>query len=219
MRIAAAVFLLSSGLSAQVATEANSGYRTEQQRDRMAAGLGREDRDKQQKPKELIEQMDLKPGQSVADVGTGVGYMVPFLSRAVGPAGKVYAEDIFDDFLAKAKTRNKDIPNVTFIKGGEADPMLPEAALDRVLLLDVYHHFDYPEKMLAAIHKSLKPGGKLVLVEYYKSEKAMGGGRALKHIRIDRPEVIRELEANRFRVVSNWEHIKDSQYGLVLERN
>jgi len=208
-----------SVLCAQVATEANSGYQTPQARANMATSLGREARDKQQKPKELIDKMDIKEGDSVADVGTGVGYMVPFLSRAVGASGKVWAEDIFDDFLEKAKARTRDLSNVTFVKGSDTDPMLPEGVFDRVLLLDVYHHFDYPEKMLAAIHKSLKPGGRLVVVEFYKSEKAMPGGRALKHVRLDEPDVIREIEANRFRVASRWEHIKDSQYGLVLEKN
>jgi ubiquinone/menaquinone biosynthesis C-methylase UbiE len=209
---------LASTLAAQVATEANTNYRTEQQRAGMAKGLGREDRDKQQKPRELIAEMKLAPGMAVADVGTGVGYMLPFLGDAVGPSGKVLGEDIFDDFLAKARERAGDRKNVEFVKGSETDPGLPEAALDRVLLLDVYHHFDYPEKMLAGIRKSLRSGGRLVVVEYYKREKAMPNRRALTHVRIDQPDVIKEIEANGFRVVSQWEHIPESQYGLVLEK-
>lgn len=207
-----------SNLWGQVATEANSTYQTPEARAGIARGLSREDRDKQQKPVELIEKMELKPGYTVADVGTGTGYMLPFLSRAVGPSGKVFGEDIFDDFLAKAKDHAKDLANVTFVKGTETDPALPANAFDRILLLDVYHHFDYPEKMLTAIGNSLKPGGRLVIVEYYKRKEAMPGGRALKHIRIDEADVIRELESNHFRLVSKWEHIKDSQYGLVLEK-
>jgi ubiquinone/menaquinone biosynthesis C-methylase UbiE len=214
----AAALLLASGLGAQVATEANSGYRTEKQRAGMGKGLGSEDRDKRQKPRELIAEMKIAPGMAVADVGTGVGYMLPFLSEAVGPSGKVIAEDIFDDFLAAARERAKDLKQVEFVKGSETDAMLPENSFDRVLLLDVYHHFDYPEKMLAGIRKSLRPGGRLVLVEYYKREKAMPNGRALKHVRIDQAEVIREVEANGFRLESQWEHIPGSQYGLVLEK-
>jgi len=133
----------------------------------------------------------------------------------------VIAEDIFDDFLASAKQRaeNQKLDNVTFVKGTDTDPGLPEGAVDIVLALDVYHHFDYPEKMLAAIHKSLKPGGKLVIVEYYKRQEAMPAGRALTHIRLDMADVIKEIEANHFHLIAEKEHIPDSQYLLILRKN
>jgi len=157
----------------------------------------------------------------VADIGTGIGYMLPFLSRRVGPGGRVVAEDIFDDFLAAARQRAQDqkLANVTFVKGTETDPHLPENALDEALALDVYHHFNYPEKMLAAIHQALKPGGKLVVVEYYKRPGAMPGGDAMTHIRLDQPELIQEIEAYHFRLVSQREHIPGSQYMLILEKD
>jgi predicted methyltransferase len=213
--------LMNATLTAQVAGPANAGYQTEQQRKGLAAGLGDPARDERQKPGELIRAMGLQPGMTVADVGTGIGYMLPFLSRRVGAGGRVIAEDIFDDFLASAKQRaeNQKLANVTFVKGTETDPKLPGAAVDIVLALDVYHHFDYPEKMLAAIHQSLKPGGKLVVVEYYKRQEAMPGGRALTHIRLDRPDVIKEIEANHFHLVAEQEHIPDSQYVLILRKN
>jgi len=69
----------------------------------------------------------------------------------------------------------------------------------------VYHHFDYPEKMLAGIHKALKPGGKLVVVEYYKRPEAMPEGRAMTHIRLDMPDVIKEIEANHFHLLAEKE--------------
>jgi predicted methyltransferase len=187
----------------------------------LAAGLGDPARDERQKPGELIRAMGLQPGMTVADVGTGIGYMLPFLSRRVGANGHVIAEDIFDDFLASAKqrTENLKLPNVTFVKGTETDPKLPAAAVDIVLTLDVYHHFDYPEKMLAAIHQSLKPGGKLVVVEYYKRQEAMPEGRALTHIRLDMADVIKEIEANHFHLIAEQEHVPDSQYLLILRKN
>src|SRR5262245_34772857 len=97
--------VLCTGLWGQVAQEANSGYRTAEQRAGLARGLADPSRDKTQRPRELVEAMGVKPGMTVADVGTGPGYMLPFLSEAVGPGGKVLAEDIFDDFLAKARER------------------------------------------------------------------------------------------------------------------
>jgi ubiquinone/menaquinone biosynthesis C-methylase UbiE len=207
---------------AQVASQANSGYQTEQQRQNVAKGLADPARDERQKPGELIRTIGIQPGMSVADVGTGVGYMLPFLSKRVGPEGKVYAEDIFDDFLAAAQQHTKDLnlTNVSFIKGTEADPKLPENSLDVILVLDVYHHFDYPEKMLAAIHKALKPEGRLAIVEYFKRPGAMGSGdRAVSHIRLDMPDVIKEIEANHFHLLMEKEHIPNSQYILVLRKN
>ena len=158
---------------------------------------------------------------TVADIGTGVGFMLPFLSKRVGPGGRVIAEDIFDDFLsaAKLKANQAGLENVTFIKGTETDPALGEGQLDMALALDVYHHFDYPEKMLAAIHKALKEGGKLVIVEYYKRESAMPNGRALTHIRLDMPDVIKEVEANHFHLLEEKERVRDMQYMLMLEKN
>jgi ubiquinone/menaquinone biosynthesis C-methylase UbiE len=158
---------------------------------------------------------------TVADVGTGIGYMLPYLSRAVGPTGKVIAEDIFDDFLEGARQRSQTarLANVAFVKGTVTDPNLPEAQLDVVLALDVYHHFDYPDKMLAAIYKALKPAGRLAVVEYYKRPEAMPNGRAMTHIRLDMPDVIKEIEANRFHLVMEKETIPNSQYLLVLEKS
>jgi ubiquinone/menaquinone biosynthesis C-methylase UbiE len=164
--------------------------------------------------------MSIEPGMTVADIGTGIGYMLPFLSRAVGPNGSVIAEDIFEDFLEGARQRAQSLKlsNVTFVKGAETDPHLPEGKLDRVLALDVYHHFDYPERMLAAIYKALKPDGKLIVVEYYKRPESMANGRAMTHIRIDMPDVIKEIEGNHFHLVMEREHVKNVQYLLVLEK-
>jgi ubiquinone/menaquinone biosynthesis C-methylase UbiE len=216
-----AALAVAGALSAQVAGPANSGYQTEQQRKAVASGLADPARDERQKPGELVRAMGLQPGMTVADVGTGIGYMLPFLSRRVGPTGRVIAEDIFDDFLASARQRvgNQKLENVTFVKGTETDPKLPEGEVDVVLALDVYHHFDYPDKMLAAIYKSIKAGGKLVVVEYYKRAEAMPNNRALTHIRLDMADVIKEIETNHFHLLAEKEHIPDSQYMLVFRKN
>jgi ubiquinone/menaquinone biosynthesis C-methylase UbiE len=214
------VLVLAAAVPAQVATDANSGYKSQQQRQGVAKGLANPERDNIQKPAQLVKEMGVRPGMTVADVGTGIGYMLPFLSRAVGPEGRVIAEDIFDDFLEGARQRVQaaKLTNVTFVKGTDSDPNLPEGQLDLVLVLDVYHHFDYPEKMLAAISKALKPDGKLVVVEYYKREEAMPNKRALTHIRLDMLDFIKEIEANQFHLLAAKEWIKNVQYMLVLEK-
>ena len=217
MKLLLVPVLISTAL-AQVAEKANSGYKTPEGREQVARTLIAPDRDARQKPEELVQAMSIKPGMVVADVGTGAGYMLPFLSRAVGANGRVLAEDIQDDFLAKARSKaeSEKLGNVTYIKGSETDPMLPRGGVDVALALDSYHHYDYPEKMLAGLRRGLKPGGRLVIVEYYKNATAMPNGRALEHIRLDAPDAIKEIEANGFRLVSQREHIKDSQYMLTF---
>jgi ubiquinone/menaquinone biosynthesis C-methylase UbiE len=213
--------LFAASLWAQVAAEANSRYRTPEQRAAMAAGLDSPGRDSRQRPAELVEAMAIKPGMTVADVGTGAGYMLPHLSRAVGPSGKVLAEDIFDDFLAKAseKIEREKLHNVSIVKGTDKDPNLPAESVDVILTLDAYHHYDYPEEMLAGMRKALRPGGRLVLVDFYRRPGAMRNPASdfeQKHIRVDKADVVKEVEAAGFSLVSNREHIPDSQYMLIF---
>jgi ubiquinone/menaquinone biosynthesis C-methylase UbiE len=203
-----------SALWAQVAADANARYQTHEGRAAIAAGLGNPGRDATERPRELVDSMALKAGMTVADIGTGVGYMLPYLSGAVGASGRVLAEDIFDDFLnaAKDRARQDNLANISFIKGTETDPGLGRDSVDAILALDSYHHYNYPEKMLAAFRQALRDGGRLFIVEYYKRPNAMPGGDAMKHIRLDEPDLVREVEANGFRKAAEHEHIQDSQY-------
>jgi ubiquinone/menaquinone biosynthesis C-methylase UbiE len=210
MKILAAMILTLSAW-AQVADDANKSYKTKEGRDKVAATLDDPHRDGRQKPLELIAAMNVKPGMTVADIGTGTGYMLPFLSRAVGPSGKVFGEDIQTDFLERAKTKN--VANAELILGTTTDPKLPPSSVDVALALDVYHHFDYPDKMLAAIRSALKPGGHLVIVDFYKSASPSPG-----HIRIESDEVAAEIEHNGFHLLGKREHIPKTQYMLTFEK-
>lgn len=209
-------------LQAQVAKEANTTYQTEQGRAGIAAGLDGPDRDSRQKPKELIVALGITPGMTVADLGTGVGYMLPFLSAATGPKGAVIAEDIFPDYLdkARAKAEKTGLLNVKFVQGKEDDPKLPKG-VDLVLILDVYHHFDYPDKMLASIAESLNAGGRVAIVDYYKRKGAMGGkdsARAMTHIRLDEADVVKEIESFGFKVVSSAPFLPGVQYLAIFAK-
>jgi ubiquinone/menaquinone biosynthesis C-methylase UbiE len=199
---------------AQVAEKANEGYKTPEGRASVGSTLAAPSRDARQKPKELVAAMGLKPGMTVADVGTGVGYMLPFLSEAVGSNGKVVAEDIFPDFLDKArqKAASEKLSNVQFVQGTADDPKLPENTFDAILMLDVYHHVDYPAKVLASLGKALKPDGRLVVVEYHKNEESMPNGRALTHIRLNESDAEREIESNGFRLISHHDHVAKVQW-------
>ena len=214
-------FLLFSSVAfPQVADKANEGYKTKEGREGVAKNLADPKRDERQKPRELVEAMNLRPGQTVADVGTGVGYMLPFLGHAVGPNGRVLAEDIQNDFLDKARTRARvaNMNNVTFILGTDRDPKLPSDSVDAILVLDVYHHFDFPDTMLGHLRDSLHSDGKLYIVDYYKRPEAMPNNRAVEHIRLDEDDVIKEIEGYGFKLVSQHEHIPKSQYMAIFEK-
>ncbi len=207
-----AAFLITIGVWAQVADNANKGYKTKDGRDRVAASLDDPHRDGKQKPHELIAAMHIQPGMTVADIGTGTGYMLPFLSSAVGTGGKVFGEDIQADFLDRA--RAKHVPNTELILGTVTDPKLPPSSVDIALVLDVYHHFDYTEQLLAAIRGALKPGARLVIVDYYKSASPSPG-----HIRAERDEVAAEVERNGFHLIDKRDHLPKTQYMLTFEKN
>jgi ubiquinone/menaquinone biosynthesis C-methylase UbiE len=207
-----AVLILTISAWAQVADDANKGYKTKEGRDKVAATLEDPHRDARQKPQELVAAMNIKPGMTVADIGTGTGYMLKFLSDAVGPTGKVYGEDIQTDFLDRARAKN--VPNTELILGTTTDPKLPQNSVDIALVLDVYHHFDYPDKMLAAIRSGLKPGAHLVIVDFYKSASPSPG-----HIRLERDEVAAEIQRNGFHLLSQRDHIPKSQYMLTFEKS
>lgn len=222
-QICIALLLCAAAATAQVAEKANENYKTKEGRDAVGRGLAAPGRDQTERPRELVEAMGLRPGMKVADVGTGVGYMLPYLSRAVGPTGQVIAEDIAPDFLEKARLRasTSGLKNIKFVQGTDHDPALPGGVVDAVLVLDAYHHFDYPESMLKGIRESLVSDGKLYIVEYYKRMNAMGpgsGDRALSHIRLDEDDLIKEVEANGFHLVSKHEHVPGSQYMAVFEK-
>lgn len=133
-----------------------------------AAWLEREGRDQQEKPEVVLDAMQLKAGLNVADIGAGTGFFSRRLAKAVGPTGKVYAEDIQPQMLdlLKKDIEKEGIRNVVTVLGTETDARLPAHGVDRVLLVDVYHEFQKPEPMLASIRESLAPGGTVTLVEY-----------------------------------------------------
>jgi ubiquinone/menaquinone biosynthesis C-methylase UbiE len=220
----ASIFCACALSFAQVATDANAGYKTAEGRATVAKALNDPARADRQKPRDIIDALDLKPGASVADVGTGTGFMLPYLSHAVGDSGHVFGEDIQSDFLDQAKmnVRLHRLSNIQFILGTDHDPKLPADTLESVLVLDVYHHFDYPEAMLEHIRDSLLSDGKLVIVEYFKRPGAMNNPDpdfAVRHIRLDQDGLIKEVEANGFRLISTRDLVPKSQYIAVFRKN
>jgi precorrin-6B methylase 2 len=134
--------------------------------------LDRPERDSEEKPAIVLQALDLRGGQVVADVGAGSGYYTFKMAPRIAPSGKVLAVDIQDEMIAALHKRidEQKVANVEVIKGTEKDPHLPANSLDLVLMVDVYHELSYPYEVMTAIRQSLKPGGRMVFVEYRKED-------------------------------------------------
>jgi protein-L-isoaspartate O-methyltransferase len=130
--------------------------------------LERPEREEEERPSLLLEALKLKPGEAVADIGAGTGYYSRRMAKLVGEKGTVYAVDIQQEMLdlLTNKMAELKIQNVKPILGTITDPKLPHASIDLVLMVDVYHEFDHPYEMTKAICDGLKPGGRLVFVEF-----------------------------------------------------
>jgi ubiquinone/menaquinone biosynthesis C-methylase UbiE len=172
----ASVFALATALSLaaqQAGVHPLSGRRFAQTMSVEGADwLDRSERDLEENPDRAIDVLKLEKGSTVADVGAGSGYMTVKLAKKVGPQGKVYANDIQQgmlDLLSKRVTKSK-LTNVSTVLGTQDDPKLPADTIDLVIMVDVYHELSQPQVMLRHIRDSLKPGGRLVLLEYRKED-------------------------------------------------
>jgi SAM-dependent methyltransferase len=134
--------------------------------------LDRSERESEENPEGALDAIGIKPGMVVADVGAGTGYMTLRLAARVGESGKVYAEDVQPEMLRRLRQNAAaaKLTNIQTVLGGEADPKLPPGALDLILMVDVYHEFSQPQKMVRKMRESLKPDGRLVLLEYRKED-------------------------------------------------
>jgi ubiquinone/menaquinone biosynthesis C-methylase UbiE len=134
--------------------------------------LERPEREEEEHSQLLVEQLKLKPGEVVADIGAGTGYFSRRLAPRVGPSGKVLAVEIQPEMLTLLtnKMAGLGITNVVPVLGTVTNPLLPVAAVDLVLMVDVYHEFDFPYEMMEAICRSLKPGGRVAFVEYRRED-------------------------------------------------
>ena len=144
-----------------------------------------ESREIYQQRQKIVGVCGLQPGMIVADIGAGTGLFTRLFARELGPEGKVYAVDISEKFLAyiERTCREAGLRNVITVQGSNVSPNLPPHGVDLVFICDTYHHFEYPFRMMAAIHQALKPQGKVVLIDFHRipgksSEWVLGHVRA-----------------------------------------
>jgi SAM-dependent methyltransferase len=178
--------------------------------------LDRGERESEENPEGALDAIGIKPGMVVADVGAGTGYMTLKMARRVGPSGKVYAEDVQPEMLHRLRRNAVEakLANIQTVLGGEADPKLPPNTLDLILLVDVYHEFSQPQKMLRKMREALKPDGRLVLLEYRKEDPSIP---IRPEHKMSVQEVKLELEAERFHLEQTLETLP-RQHILILTK-
>ena len=137
-----------------------------------AEWLERLERDDEEAPDVALNVLQIPKGAAVADIGAGSGYMTERLAARVGPTGRVFANDLQPQmlYLLSKRLEARRITNVTLVQGTADDPKLAPASVDVALMVDVYHELSQPQVMLRRLREALKPGGRLVLLEYRKED-------------------------------------------------
>ena len=162
-----------------------------------ASWLVRGEREREESCQEMVGQLGLRPGMTVCDMGCGNGFYALEMARLVGDAGRVLAVDIQPEMLRmlQARAAETEITNITSILGAPHDPHLPVGEVDLILLVDVYHEFSHPESMLAHMWRSLKPNGRIVLLEYREEDRLV----PIKPLhKMSKKQIIREMAPNGF---------------------
>jgi ubiquinone/menaquinone biosynthesis C-methylase UbiE len=149
-------------------------------------------------------------------MGAGSGYYTFRLADIVGKTGKVYAVDIQPEMLAiiGKRMKDKEVKNIELIKGTETDPKLPADAIDLILMVDVYHEFSHPHEMTEAMVKSLKPGGRLVFVEFRLEDDNVP--IKLVH-KMSEKQVVKEMQPHPLRHVETQRHLP-WQHVIIFEK-
>ncbi len=176
-----------------------------------ASWLVRHKRDREEAAIRMREELRIRPGMTVCDMGSGNGYHTLPIAEAVGEKGKVFAVDIQPEMLAMLKKRAEaqKLTHIEYLLGTETDPGLPAQSCDMILLVDVYHEFAYPQEMLAAMRQALKPNGQLVLVEFRAEDDSVP--IKVEH-KMSKEQINKEMTANGFQLTRSfdelpWQHL------------
>ena len=178
---------------------------------------GREVYDKRM---QIVQALDLKRGMTIADVGAGTGLFSKLFSAVVGDTGKVYAEDISTVFISNIQriATQEGLHNLVGVVGTDKDVKLPANSLDRVFVCDTYHHFEYPQTMLASIRKAMKADGQLIVVDFIKDPQ-QSSAWIMQHVRADKATVIKEIETAGFQLVREASFLQSNYFLVFNKRN
>ncbi|MGB3775186.1 MAG: class I SAM-dependent methyltransferase [Leeuwenhoekiella sp.] len=171
--------------------------------------LERDEREAEENTSKLLSDMGISAGDTIADIGAGSGYHV-FKMAPMASEGLIYAVDIQQEMLdaIRSKKEESGVENIALVKGNEKSVNLPENAVDKVLMVDVYHEFNFPVEMLSSIKKSLRPDGEIYLIEYRGEDENI----PIKELhKMTEKQAVKEMEAAGMKLKKNignlpWQH-------------
>jgi predicted methyltransferase len=178
--------------------------------------LERTERETEEQPQLVIDALDIKPGQTIADLGAGSGYYSFRIAALVGPTGKVLAIDIEPTMLEVISQRagREHVTNIATIRSSARDPNLAPHSVDLLFMVDVYHELEYPYEVLTKVREALKPGGRVALIEYRAEDPAV----AIKPLhKMSERQVRREMQAAGFKHVKTVRTLP-LQHLIIFER-
>jgi predicted methyltransferase len=168
---------------------------------------------------EIVEACRIKPGMTIADIGAGTGLFTRMFAPHVGSEGRVYAVDISDKFLKHIDTfaKSTGLKNVIAVLGRQDSVNLPPQSIDLAFICDTYHHFEFPQKLLASIHRALKPGGQLILIDFHRIE-GISSDWIMSHVRAGQEVFVKEVEDAGFRQIDENEDLLKESYFVRFEK-
>jgi arsenite methyltransferase len=214
--IIAFVILVKFAAAQQKAIPKSSGQSAQER----AANFERPERDRWQKPQEVIKVLELKDGTVVADIGAGSGYFSRRFAKAVAPSGKVYAVDIDKEILEylRKRAQAEKITNIEIIVSKEDDPMLPADSIDLAFFADTTHHIANRVSFYRTLSKALKKGARMAIIDYPPEAHDKGFCHHLPEELVTASQVKSEAEEAGFKLVKEFDFLLPRQYFLVFEK-
>jgi arsenite methyltransferase len=174
-------------------------------------------RDAWQRPQEIVAALNIQPTDTIADIGTGSGYLLPHFLKKLGPHGRLYAEEVQENYLPLLRKRAKGHPQVQIVLGTEIDPKLPSRNVDTFVLLTVYHEVQRPVFFLQKLRRYAKPGARLAIIDF---DPTLKGKRHLppEGHNVEANAVKKEAEAAGWKLEHTHTFLQDaSQFFLVFK--
>jgi predicted methyltransferase len=165
------------------------------------------------KRQDIVTACKLKPGMIVADIGAGTGLFTRLFAREVSPGGKVFAVDIAPRFIEHIDKTCKEqgLKNVVGIVCRQDSTALPANSVDVAFICDTYHHFEFPAKTMASVHRALRPGGQVILVDFRRIQ-GQSSDWVLNHVRAGQEVFTREILAAGFKQIEEVKVLKENYF-------